>query len=48
MDLTTVYWTICIALSVAICTMAAGLVAFVTTAYESIQRIISGNRQARN
>lgn len=47
MDFTTVYWVFCIALVVAICTMAAGLVAFVTTSYESIQRIIEG-RQARN
>lgn len=47
MDLTTVYWTLCIALWVATATMTAGLVAIVTTAYESIQRII-GRRHARN
>lgn len=48
MDLTTVYWTICIALWVATATMAFGLVSFVTTSYESIHRIISGHRRSRN
>lgn len=42
MDLTTVYWFVCIALAVAIFVMTAGLVAIATTAYESIQRIMSG------
>lgn len=46
MDLTTVYWIIAVALVVAICVMAAALVAFVTTAYESIQRI--SVRKTRN
>lgn len=48
MDLATVYWTAFIALVFAICVMAASLVAFVTTSYESIQRIMSGYRKARN
>lgn len=39
MDLTTVYWILAVALVVAICVMAAALVAFVTTTYETIQRI---------
>jgi FlaG/FlaF family flagellin (archaellin) len=43
MDLTTVYWIITVALVVAICVMAAALVTFVTTSYETIQRI-SANR----
>jgi ABC-type Fe3+-siderophore transport system permease subunit len=46
MDLTTVYWTICITLGVATCTMAAGLVAFVATIIGQIQRI--SGRHARN
>lgn len=40
MDLTTVYWIFCIAFVVAILVMIAGLVAFVTQACESIQRIM--------
>jgi FlaG/FlaF family flagellin (archaellin) len=47
MDLTTVYWIIAVALVVAICVMAAALVAFVTTSYETVQRIMT-NRHARN
>lgn len=47
MDLTTVYWTLCVALAVAICVMVAGLVAIVTTTYESIQRIMIA-RKVRN
>jgi len=48
MDLTTVYWTICITFWVATGTMVAGLVAFVTTAYESIYRIKSGRIHVRS
>jgi hypothetical protein len=48
MDLATVYWSICIALWVATGVMAAALSAFVTTSYESIHRIISGCRKARD
>lgn len=39
MDLTTVYWTICVALWVAICVMASGLVTIVLIAVEKYQRI---------
>jgi len=46
MNLTTVYWFLCIALVMATMVMAAGLVAFVTTIIERIQRI-SGHH-ARN
>lgn len=46
MNITTVYWTLCISLSVATLVMAAGLVAFVTTIIEKIQRI--SGRHARN
>lgn len=47
MNLTTVYWVLCVALAVAILVMAAGLVAIVTTSCESIQRILTA-RQTRN
>lgn len=39
MYLTIAYWTLIVALVVAILTMTMGLVAFVTTTYESIRRI---------
>lgn len=39
LDITTGYHILCIALVIAIMVMAASLVAFVTTTYESIQRI---------
>lgn len=47
MNLTIVCWVLCVALIIAILVMSAGLVAFVTTAYESIQRIMIA-RHARN
>lgn len=47
MDLTTVYWILCVALVIAISIMVAGLVAFVVLAYETIQRIRI-ERRARN
>lgn len=46
MDLTTVYWFLCVALTIAACVMTAGLVAFVITIVEQIQRI--SGRHARN
>lgn len=46
MNLTTVYWVLCVALVVAICVMAAGLVSIVTNIVEQVRRI--SERHARN
>lgn len=46
MDLTTVYWIICMALGVAICVMAAGLVTIVLDIVLKVQQIRGYN--ARN
>jgi predicted PurR-regulated permease PerM len=46
MDLTTVYWILCVTLVVAICVMAASLVSIVASIVEQIQRI--SGRHARN
>lgn len=43
MDFTTVCWILSIALVVAICFMAAGLVTFVLTAIEQVQRIVGNH-----
>ena len=48
MDLTVIYWILCVALVVAILVMVAGLVAFVAAAYETIRRIISGRQHVRS
>jgi hypothetical protein len=46
MELADLYLIFAVALVVAICVMAAALVAFVTTTYETIQRI--SVRKSRN